>query len=179
MIRSWAVVFVAMVAIASAGCSGGEAGTPRPVGPTSSGSASTPSSTGGQENAPLLGLDPCALITSDEVRELGAAEPGEREDLASSRGCGWTVSGSHSFGVAFWDTKGIDDLALTGRRVPVTIEGRLAERLEENSGPGYCAVIFPITESSVASADVLADAGTATACEVAERVARLIAPKLP
>jgi len=89
------------------------------------------------------------------------------------------VSGSHVFGVAFFDSRGIGDLTLTGRRTPVTIGGRSAERVEENSGPGSCVVIFPITDSSVAEAGVQANSNTATACEVAEQVARLIAPRLP
>lgn len=141
-------------------------------------SGSSATSTTGQATGPLLGLDPCGLITVAEANELGAPGRGEPDTLATSRGCGWTVPGSHVFGVAFFDTMGIADLTLSGRRSSVTIEGRPAERVEGDS-LGGCVVIFPITDSSVAEAGVQARSDTAKACAIAEQVARLIAPKLP
>lgn len=167
----------AALALTSAGCSGDASGTPTAAS-TSETSTATPTSTSGQV-VPLRDLDPCALITPAEAHALGAPAAGTPDSLAMSRGCGWTVSGSHVFGIALFDSQGVDDLTLTGRRTAVTIVGRLAERVEENSGPGYCSVIFPVTDTSVAQADGVTLTDTAKACQVAEEVARVIAPKLP
>lgn len=99
--RMTAAVSAVAVALAVAGCSGGEvAGTPLPS--TDSSSSAGAGSDIPQVDVPLDASkyvdSPCALVPQETLAQLGYTEPGEPDTtretkIVSGPGCGWNVRG--------------------------------------------------------------------------------------
>ncbi|MGH8570981.1 MAG: DUF3558 family protein [Gammaproteobacteria bacterium] len=177
-VRRWPAV-LGVVVVLVAGCTPDlSTGTPQPNQDSTAGGSRHVMESTSAAGGPLTGLDPCRLITTAQARELGTGH-GEPTEATTSRGCLWVVAATHGFGISLYDATGSADLHFGGQRSPVTVHGRPAERIAETAGPGTCSLVLPITTHSVTTINVRGVFDTTTACQHAEHIADLIAPKLP
>lgn len=183
MTRSTTLTVLAVAVFALAGCIQSSPGTAT-TSPTGSGgqptSAGSPS--GGTTGVkPVAGLDPCTLLTSGEIAQLGLPS-GQKEDLGGQRGCVWNVTGrsGYSVSVGIRETQGIKDIQSQAVRTSGAPVGKHEARLLEEPGntPGSCMAVLGVTSSSRVDIIVQADV-TAQACQVANQVATKVEPKLP
>jgi hypothetical protein len=174
---------LAVAALALAGCTQNVPGS-QTTGSSGSGgqptSASSPSG-GAPGGKSLASVDPCTLLTSGEVAQLGLPA-GQKENLGGARGCTWNVpSGNgYSLGVGIRDAQGIKDLVTEGGRLSkISVGKHDARRLEEQGKtPGSCMITLGVTSSSRVDVQVNADT-TTQACQIADNVVTNVEPKLP
>jgi hypothetical protein len=121
-------------------------------------------------------VDPCALLTSRDVQQLGLVPTG-RDTAAGGRDCHWKKSGQYVVGIEIWDNRSLSDLSTINRVVtnyPVgSHEGR-----QVLSHDGGCGVYLALTATSMV---VASGAGVMSAdeCPLADQLAKLIEPRLP
>jgi hypothetical protein len=125
-------------------------------------------------------IDPCALLTVDEVHQFEANQ-GKPETLGGARKCQWLIPGGNGvFSADLRNSQGLKDIVvgygtLSDRR----IGNRTGKALKEAGGAGTCMIVIGITESSRVDVQGSYKADTARACDLAMRVATLIEPRLP
>jgi hypothetical protein len=125
-------------------------------------------------------IDPCALLTADEVHQFGANQ-GIPKTLGGARTCKWsTPDGNGVFGTGLRNSQGLKDIVVgNGTLSDLRIGNRAGKALKEDGGAGTCMIVIGITESSRVDVQGLYKADTARACDLAMRVATLIEPRLP
>lgn len=125
-------------------------------------------------------IDPCVLLTAEHLRMFGARD-GERDDVAGTRGCVWTIpDGNGLFSVSFVSDKGIDDVVVgQGEVSEVRVVDRRAKIVKEINRRGECMLAMATTRNSRVDVDSLYRVDTVTACERAMKVAELVEPQLP
>lgn len=167
------------LAVLTAGCTG-TTGDAKPTS-TSGGTAptSTPNSASGLES-----VEPCDLLTEAEVTSLGLTYPGKAEQVGTSDGCSWNISGNGGLRAGIRTTTGVKDLNLDGDKISQTKVGKYdATKVEAPDGAKHgCTFAISVTESSsvVVIGNLTATSDdTAAACERSSKAAELIAPKLP
>lgn len=174
--------FVAVVAVV-AGCSsttaGDARGTTAVVSTTTAGTTTSAAPSGAPSAAPL-DIDPCELLTADEATSLLLPARGEFEVLVGMPTCDWQGDrGGMSIGVN--DELGLDGLVYDDTTVvtELVISDHRAARAPDDGGPGYCSVAFAVGENANVSLIALYLKDPLRACEVADRAAQLVEPKLP
>lgn len=141
---------------------------------------SAPTGSTAAEANPFDGMDPCQLLTAEELAELRVTEPGKRDELLGATACDWNPPGSGVVGVILDPVRPVAELNRAGARLePVTIGRHHGRRAEQNRSRGYCSIDLEITASSSASIDASSFDDLAQACAITERVARLVEPRLP
>ncbi|MFJ6676458.1 DUF3558 domain-containing protein [Actinosynnema sp. NPDC091369] len=180
MNRATARLVIAGLALLTAACGTGTAGSPLPASTT----GSAPASSDAPADHALADVKPCDLLTSAEVGQLGLRYPGEADQVAGADTCSWYVSGNGGASAAVHPDQGIGDFDYQGdHSVPTEIGGYPATRIEAPLDAKYiCHVVISTSESSSVQVVGTVDAtstDTAAACERATRTAELIAPKLP
>ncbi|HEY0454278.1 DUF3558 domain-containing protein [Actinophytocola sp.] len=176
-----ALIGVAVLALT--GCTETQAGTPRAADAdvtTAPGSSSGAPTSGG--DSPLAGIEPCDLLTAEEVAQLGVGN-GQNDDVGDSPGCSWSKSGDFVLSVGLVTDVGIHDANLQGASPePVNVGGHEAIRVQnQGGGEGGCAVLIATSDSSFVDITVITTSGSDTprACGAAENVAGLVERKLP
>lgn len=186
MVKRW-VWFVpaAAVMVMAGACTSDEGGTALPTvggtasnGPSSQLPSETSSSGAGE---PAASIDPCALLSSTELAEFGEFEGPKDSGLKSVRACDWQtpVGADESLviGVGVRDDQGVNDANDTGMGVDRTqANGRDIVRVPSQGA--HCLIALGIAESSRVDVDVTAG-DTDRACEIADKVAGIVEPKLP
>lgn len=159
--RSLVLAAVLAAGLGAAACSGGGGG----------GSDPTTSASSSSNNA-VAAIDPCALLSPDDVTKLGLTSRG-REDTAKSHGCGWSKGATYSFGIYADPTQGLDALrAANSTTLPLASHDGM-----QTANGIDCLVDIAITKSS--SVGISIEAGGGNACGIAAQYATLIEPKLP
>lgn len=173
MIRSSLILSAsAVVVLTLAGCSDGGSGATTPTSTTSGNTGSSSASS----SDPLATLDPCSLLSTDDVSQLGLTPQGPKE-IASSRGCTWSKGATYVIGVHFVEGQGLDKLNDgTGQNTAFSLPSHDAVRSDKGSG---CTIEIAITSNSTVDIQASEGAQAANECPLAQQYATLIEPKLP
>lgn len=171
------------------GCSSSEDGEAAPTSDGSTGSAAasaSPSSANPNESgaATLAELDPCSLLSSEDLKQYGTFPPGEPENVGSLRGCNFDKNTDDPISdpnrvitVGIRDQQGLDDAVNRGNGVERSeADGRQYARIP-SSGP--CTIAIGVSATSRVDVMVVATEGTEKSCEIADEVAAVVEPKLP
>lgn len=179
------VTILAAALVLIPACTRVESGQPTASSSTVVSTRPTPSSSPAQttamaSNPQLTAVEPCSLLSKAEVASAGIQSQGRRNDVVGTFGCIWPEPG-RSVSVNLDPKRGLADTNVgDATRVESLRVGRHdGRRVEESSGRGYCAYDFAVTEkSSVTVLAIILDK-TAEACALAERVAKIVEPRLP
>jgi hypothetical protein len=172
-----------------AGCGGGDASrttadrTPetiadgdRPQIPTTEPTSEpSPTPTPAAAKAATAGLDPCALLTASEERQIGLT-PGRPRQVGLARSCEWTAS-RYALSVAAFDTLGARDLVSDTKPRDLRIGSHAAR--QGTGGVNSCVYALGVSKTSRVDVIVAADGNTQRGCRIARRIAPLVEPKLP
>jgi hypothetical protein len=159
---------LALAVLAVAGCADAVAGTPAATTATSTSMVTS--------MAPVsAAINPCTLLTADDIQGLGITPRGP-DTLGGSRGCSWTKNGQYVVGFSVLDHLGIDQANSGGNPITNHPVGSHDGRQFEGA-LGGCAVALAITETS--SVDVVVGGDQTQECQLADQFAQLIEPKLP
>lgn len=186
MLRSRLGVGVAITVfgIAATACSPTDEGqaAPSPSSNSSSSPPMSPSASGG-DSPSLADIDPCSLLSSDELSSLGNFPEGKPENVGSARTCGFkkerqkTTDPGLDLGVNIREEQGIGDAQDMGMGIDRTeANGR---ELAQIPGPGGCTIAIGVSDTSRVDIVVVGDEGTQQACNDADKVAAIVEPKLP
>ncbi len=121
-------------------------------------------------------LQPCDLLSAQDLTALGLPGCGVERDVGPARSCQWQTSGSHTVSVGVIDELGIDGVRSDSTPAPLDVG---SHRPVQYVGVlGTCAVAIEVTDSS--RVDVLGSAGgdMTKACGFANQAAELVEPKL-
>jgi hypothetical protein len=177
---------IALTALAGcttvAACGTQEAGSP-----TARSSATTTPTVAGQQtttspstSSGVVIADPCALLDSEALAQLGYAGQGDKKTANGAVTCIWAKpEGSIEVTLS---PRGVDELNLgSATKVePTMIGGHAGKRVEELNGVvGDCSFSLAISSRSSVSVGVFMAGETAQACAQAEQAAKLVEPKLP
>ena len=98
--RSLALPILVCAMLGIAGCSGGITGSATSSTTSSGAPSSVPAN-------PLASLDPCGLLSEEQLAQLGITLTGP-DNTAKSRGCGWQQHGNYSVGIYLDGSQGIE-----------------------------------------------------------------------
>jgi hypothetical protein len=168
-------------------CSGEEGGAALPVESFTSAPPSQPS--GGPSapdqgtEAPTAALEPCSLLSADDLAEFGDFKDGVQNDGGGARGCEYdrkienASDDADAVGVNIRDSQGVDEVRDIGEGVQTgTVAG--GRKAVMTSGNGGCLIALAVGENS--RVDVGTVAGTEErACQIADAVAKIVEPQLP
>ncbi|WP_232283884.1 DUF3558 family protein [Saccharomonospora cyanea] len=130
-----------------------------------------------------LSIDPCGLISAEDLAEVGEFET-EYQEGGGSRYCVWQEgfeSGGNGFGfsVGVRDSQGIDAVRDIGGGVdPTEVNQRPAVKTEDPVS-GDCMLAVKISDSSRIDVTVLGEDGDGDSCGLAEVIAGMVEPRLP
>lgn len=173
-----------VVAVAASACSSDASGEATPE-PTSSVSSSAAAPSSESSTVSLADVDPCSLITRDELGKYGGQQlkGPMRKNIGSSVGCGFEKPlkvdpvGTLIVTAGIRAEQGIKDANDNGYGIQKTeADGRQFARIP---GPGNCTVAIEVAQSSRVDVYVGTSRPTETACQIASEVADVVAPKLP
>lgn len=132
-----------------------------------------------------LSLDPCELLSPDDLTELGVFEEGEPGTAPGARTCSWELPPSQEndfegiiVGVEVRDQQAVESMNPSG--------GGEVKTVEINSRPGAvapdpngraCTVGMKVDD--VSRTDVGAVGPKGLACDIATTVAYIVEPRLP
>jgi osmotically-inducible protein OsmY len=178
--------FTAGVALASlllSGCSDTQAGQASPSPSAGQGSGSAPSTTGTPGRTDSSMIDPCSLLSADELRQFGEIKNEGPQQVAGERSCQFAkqiASASeigYYFDVGVRDAQGIAEVNDTGGgKQTGNVNGRPAVRAP--LPPSGCLIALQLSGGS--RVDVLVRAEhVQQACDAADKVADIVEPKLP
>ncbi|WP_407649578.1 DUF3558 domain-containing protein [Goodfellowiella coeruleoviolacea] len=149
---------------------------------TKSGGSTTRSSSNAGTSAknPLDSVgDPCGLLTQGEANQLGFSSAGSSTSTAGIPNCRWRVSGEYQLSVGLV-SGGLDKIDVgSGRAYETTVNGRDARRVEQSTGEGECFVSVEVSEDLRVDVGVFHDDSYQQACEIANKAAGFVEPKLP
>lgn len=175
---------LAAMLVGTAACSGPTKGQPTAAptvdstGQTTSdgGPGDTSTSAGGGTSG--LPVDqPCSLLSSSDLTQLGVSTPPTSDKVGTAPDCSLDTSGNFTVGIALRTTSGLSDFTLTGGSAhTITVGSHSAKQGVDNTGS--CNVAIGVSSSSRVDVTALGD-GNADPCPTALAVARLIEPKLP
>lgn len=171
-----------LTADASAGPGGSaETRTPPPgteAAPSMRDDAPNPSS----ERSPAA-VQPCDLLTPADRSTAGLTVLGRDKSIGSARACDWTEPGAFGLTITVDGESTLDELEMDRTTTEqVEIAGHTALRVaDEWADDGTCSVLLAAGETGTVHIDVsnTSFTGTEQACDRADTVAGLIAPKLP
>jgi hypothetical protein len=171
MRRLGPVSLLAVVVVAVAGCADAVAGSPAATTGSPS-SATEPPSAG-----PSAAIDPCALLTDTEIQQLGLL-PSGRDTIVDARSCSWHKAGQYTIGAGIFDHVGLAQLSKVGRTITNYSVGSHDGRqvLSQEAG---CGIYLQITKTSIVDIVAVDALGDTQSCQLADRYAKLIEPRLP
>jgi Protein of unknown function (DUF3558) len=182
--RLVAVTGLAVLSIAVAACGSSVQGQPSP-GTSSSpsvqqtgsaGATSGSSGSGGGGSTSLPTGQPCSLLSSSDLTQLGVSTPPSSDQIGTASGCDVTASAG-AVALAIRTNEGLSALSSTGPSTSLTIGSHQAGQ-QTDSATGGCLVVLGV--SSTSRVDVVANTDDdAQACPTALQVAKLVEPHLP
>ena len=174
----------ALVLLGSSGCSRQEAGFAEPQSPSGAPGVSSPLASASSPAHPAsLSIDPCELVSAEDLADVGEFET-EYQEGGGSRYCVWQEgfeSGGNgfSFSVGVRDSQGIDAVRDIGGGVdPTEVNQRPAVKTEDPVS-GDCMLAVKVSDSSRIDVTVLGEDGDGDSCGLAEVIAGMVEPRLP
>lgn len=183
--RSRRVVAVVATLLLLAGCTEQTSGDPSAGGPPAGGTEQqdeTPTSTATEESGGgVADLDPCGILQSGDLQELGLSD-GEEKEVSGVRVCryrheGATLDDSLTVSVELFDGIGLDEInADNVQRLPNIGDHEAASFTDPGGG---CGISIGVTESS--RIDNTASGGTneQLACQFVTELATAVERRLP
>nr|WP_170224724.1 DUF3558 domain-containing protein [Actinokineospora cianjurensis] len=165
------------MAVALAGCTTQEPGTPSAGAESTGTTTSTPGTT-----SPAPAADPCEWLPSSMIKELGISTSARPKKSKGYTACRWraekpVIADSFSLDITYYQQDGIKDLQGSQPRTPVKVGSRDAVQTLDETANG-CVVAINVTDSS--RVDVYVLGGPAPErCKIANAVAGRIEPELP
>lgn len=182
-----AVLPVVAGAFLLAGCTSTQTGTASPANSASSAPTSGSSATPDQGSATTASLEPCTLLTADEVGSYASFGPAKEQKLGKARVCSYehrTATASEEglgIGVAVRDDAPVDSVNDVGGGVKdLQINGRKAKEARGTESLVGCTVALAVGDGARVDVNVTSVRTTDKACQIAEDVAtKIVEPKLP
>jgi Protein of unknown function (DUF3558) len=179
--RLVALAGLTAVLLGVAACNGSTTGQPSPAttpAAVTSGPVTATSAPGGGANS-LPVDDPCSLLSSADLQQLGVSAPPTKDKVGTANSCELDTADDH-FGVDVRTDGGLADFAPVAGGGPVTapdLGGHQAkEQADKNASS--CTVAIGVSDSS--RVDVTATGnGNTDPCPATLAVAKLVEPKLP
>jgi hypothetical protein len=132
---------------------------------------------------PLAAVRPCDLLSPADRSTAGLTVLGREKSIGSARACDWTEPGAFGLTITVDGESTLDELEIDRTAAEqVEIGGHPALRVaDESADDGTCAVLLAAGGTGTVHVDVsnTSFTGTEQACDRADTVAGLIAPKLP
>jgi hypothetical protein len=132
---------------------------------------------------PLAAVRPCDLLSPVDRSTAGLTVLGREKSIGSARACDWTEPGAFGLTITVAGESTLDELEIERTAAEqVEIGGHTALRVaDEWADDGTCAVLLAAGGTGTVHVDVsnTSFTGTEQACDRADTVAGLIAPKLP
>ncbi|MCR3719120.1 Protein of unknown function (DUF3558) [Prauserella flava] len=133
---------------------------------------------------PLTEIDPCSVLSSEELAKYGTFPQGSPENVGSARACTFdkdtdspTTDPNRVITVAMRDQQGLDDAVDRGNGIErAEADGREYARIP-STGP--CTIAIGVSATSRVDVTVVATEGTEKSCTIADEVAAIVEPRLP
>nr|WP_091671473.1 DUF3558 family protein [Amycolatopsis marina] len=182
------VVISVAAAFALAACSDEEGGAALPAESQPNTASSQPPGTssapdGGTESRPTASLDPCSLLSADDLGEFGDYKEGTPDNGSGARGCRFmrvvekASDDADAVGVLIRDSQGVDEVRDLGDGVqPGSVPG--GRKAVMTSGNGGCLIALAVGENSRVDVGIVANTAE-RACQIADAMAKIVEPKLP
>ncbi|PXY34947.1 hypothetical protein BAY59_05555 [Prauserella coralliicola] len=185
VIRPFALFASGAALVLLAGCATDEPGSAEPMGetPTSQPQSSSSSSTSSQDDdgTSASSLDPCTLLTKDDISSVATFEDAKETEMGGARGCDFypvrtDASDLPSIGVAVRESQSVDSVNDEGLGINTgDLNGR---DLAQVPTPGGCIIAMAVGDSSRVDVTVTG-LDTEKSCDLAGQVAEIVEPKLP
>lgn len=182
--RAIPLIFAAAAIAMASGCSDDEPGTPIPAGDQTSSPQASASATPSAAAADIDAVEPCSLLTDDELAQFGEFKAPDEKEVGTARTCTYLAertSASNeqaSVGFAVRDNVGVADLTDHGYGVQegqTVTTGREATQAKTDDG---CTVALAVGEGARVDTVVLG-MDPNKACATANKIAEIVDPKLP
>lgn len=172
--RSFLIGITALCVFAVAACGGSQVqGTATSAPGTTSADTETTSPSTSESND-LASVNPCSLLTKEEITALGVKREPERDKIGTSDACKFRPTG-YSLIIGTRANLGLSQVQGSGGPVTdTTIGGRKAK---QSGASGSCLIAMEVTATS--RVDIQATGDPADLCDRASKVAGLVEPKLP
>lgn len=189
MNRSSTLAAIAILGGMVTACSNTTSGVPLPAGTTTSTipgsggpfSEEPPTSATSDRPVPpgpLKNVEPCTLLSPEEVADLHAGAP-KSEVIGYARTCRFTGGKGFIVSYGIFDEAGLDAIKAKGPITPVPTVGT-HRAVQSVGGIDTCAISIEVTKTSRVDVHGTDDNGDEQrACALAMTLAKLVEPKLP
>ncbi|WP_232212875.1 DUF3558 domain-containing protein [Saccharomonospora saliphila] len=140
---------------------------------------------GGEERSAVASIEPCALLSVDDLTDYESMKNGRPYQGSGSRSCAWkkeiTPDSLDSLGISLdvRDTQTVRSLKDMGNGVRTgTVNGR-ASAIARNPDTGDCTLAMKLGESSRFDVGITGPTDPKESCRVAQEVAYIVEPRLP
>lgn len=181
--RVAAAVALGAVALVGTACSTSEGGQASPQTGSTQQATTAESSHPSSNGTPLAAIQPCSLLTADDLSKYGTFPEGSPDNVDYTRGCKFQkdrespTDAGRVVSVDIREKQGIGDINGMGKGVDHTeANGR---KLAQVPGEGLCMIAIGVTESSRVDINVTATEGTNKSCNIADEIAVQVESKLP
>lgn len=168
-----------VVILSVAACTDTTTGRPTTAttgGGQTSGSQPTATSTSSGGTGSLPVDQPCSLLSSGELQEIGVSSQPTQDMVGTAHACELDTANFHII-VGIRTNVGLAGLTPTAPVTSTTISGRPAKE-QKNDSASSCLIAIGVSNLSRVDVTATGD-GTTNPCPTAESVAKLVAPKLP
>lgn len=183
-LRAARVPLIALAVLAASSCSDSEGGTPETSRPSTSAAPETSEQNGATNGASALAdLDPCSLLTEEEVAQHAEVKAPQRKTVGNSPTCAWPADAGDTAAfvptpsVAIRTTGGVNDMNAEGEKVQRTTEG--GRDYARVAGYGNCTIGIGVTESTRVDILVTGADTSEEACELANTLTEIAEPRVP
>jgi hypothetical protein len=181
--RLVALAGLAAVLLGVTACNGSTTGQPSPVttpaGVTSATGPATATSAPGGGGSSLPVDDPCSLLSSADLQQLGVSSPPTKDKVGTANSCELDTADDH-FGIDVRTDGGLADFTPVAGGGPVTAPDlgshQAKEQADKNSSS--CTVAIGVSDSSRVDVSATGN-GDTDPCPATLAVAKLVEPKLP
>jgi len=145
-------------------------------------SAGRPATTGG---ASTTSLQPCDLLTSADASALQLTAQGGPTNFGGARTCEWRkpvdINGQNGFStrIAIRDSQSLSDITSAGYTVTQDNVGSHQGKQAALDGGGGCLIAIAVSNTSRVDVDISGGTDTASSCQFANQVAKVVEPHLP
>lgn len=171
---------LALVMLGVAACSNQTGGQPTAGSTTDGGAPTATTSTSGSTSSGGTGSlpvdQPCTLLSSADLTQLGVSSPGSTDSIGTAHACELDTAADHII-IAIRTNVGLSQFQASGGTIQdITIGSHAAKQVVDNTGS--CVIGIGVNDSSRVDVTATGD-GTTNPCPIATDVANLVAPRLP
>lgn len=169
---------MAAVLVGVAACNSPTPGNPTSTSGNGQPSDSQPASPSSSMAGPALPVnDPCSLISSSDLEQLGASSPPSKDKVGGAPDCSIDTS-SGNIGVTVLAHRGLAQLNVQGPVTDRKVGSHQVKQMQYTSDSSDCLVAIGVTSSSRVDVSFEANGGV-DACSNAFKAAQLVEPHLP